>query len=177
MDRKTFLKTFAAATLPAALHAETGKCETPQCTADAGAVRQFLSTFVAREESTLDRPTTFKLLEERGRACCRALDFRQKLIRDSAGSVDKLVELMGKIVGPENCRREGDTVTLIYPSGKCGCGWSPKRPPTPGDPYCECSRANNQLIFETVAGRPVRAEVTESPRRGGKVCRFLIHLV
>jgi hypothetical protein len=116
-------------------------------------------------------------MEERGRACCRELDFRQKLIQDSQGNVDRLVELMGKIVGAENCRREGDVVTLIYPSGKCGCGWSPKRAPVGDDPYCECSKANNQLIFETVSGKPVRAEVVDSPRRhAGARCKFVIHL-
>jgi hypothetical protein len=98
------------------------------------------------------------------------------LIQDSQGSVDNLVKLMGKIVGDANCQRKGDTVTLVYPSGKCGCGWSPMRASTPDDPYCECSKANNQLLFETVAGKAVRVEVTESPRRGGAVCRFLVHL-
>ncbi len=178
MDRKTFLLSLAVAGagLPCHAQAESGKCDDAQCTSDARAVREFLSGFLRREEPTLGRDALVKLMEERGRACCRALDFRQKLIQDSAGSLDKLVELLGKIVKPENCRREGDLVTLIYPSGQCVCGWSPKRPPTPDDPYCECSKANNQLIFETVGGKPVRVEVAESPRRGGARCRFLIRL-
>ena len=88
----------------------------------------------------------------------------------------QLVRLMGQIVGPANCRRDGDTVTLVYPSGKCGCGWSPKRDPSPDDPYCDCSKANNQRLFEIVSGRPVQARVTDSPRRNGKPCRFVIQL-
>ena len=181
MDRKTFLKnlTVAGAALPgcsALAQSGSGKCDTAACTNDASAVRDFLSAFVQKEESRLDRPTLIKLMEERGRACCRTLEFRQKLIAESQGSLDKLVELMGKIVGPENCRREGEKVTLIYPSGKCGCGGSPKREPTANDPYCDCSKANNQLLFQTVAGKPVRVEVTESPRRGGKRCLFHIQL-
>ncbi len=51
-----------------------------------------------------------------------------------------------------------------------------KRPPSPDDPYCDCSKANNQALFETVTGKPARVEVTESPRRGGSRCRFVIHL-
>ena len=125
----------------------------------------------------MSRDALIKLMEERGRACCRALDFRQKLIQDSQGNVDRLVDLMGKIVGSENCRREGKLVTLIYPSGHCVCGWSPKRAPMPDDPYCDCSKANNQLLFETVSGKPVRVEVADSPRRhAGARCRFLIYL-
>ncbi len=170
MDRKTFLKT----TLGCALCSVTPIEGSTAC--DAAFLRDWLSTFVQKEERTINRETLVKLMEERGRACCRALDFRQKLIRDSQGDLDRLVELLGKIVGPENSRRDGNTVTLIYPSGKCGCGWSPKRAPSPNDPYCDCSKANNQALFQIVTGKPVQVEVAESPRRGGSRCRFVIHL-
>ena len=182
MDRKTFLKglALAGASLPCwsrAAETETGKCDGEKCRSDAATVRQFLSDFIANEDSTLDRDALRKLMEQRGRECCRALEFRQKLIADSNGSVDKLVELMGKIVGPANCRRDGDFVTLIYPVDHCVCGWSPARPVSPNDPYCDCSAANNRTLFETVRGKPVTVKVLESPRRTGKSCTFLIHLV
>ena len=181
MDRKTFLKGLALAgaalpCLPRTAEAETGKCDGTTCKSDAAAVRRFLTDFLVEEESTLDRDALLKLMEQRGRACCRTLDFRQKLIADSNGSLDKLVELMGKIVGAENCRREGDTVTLIYPVDHCVCGLNPKRPVSPDDPYCNCSAANNRLLFETMSGKPVSVKVTESPRRTGKNCRFIIRL-
>jgi predicted hydrocarbon binding protein len=181
MDRKTFLKSLAAATvslpcLSRAAITKTGKCDGAQCMSDAAAVRQFLSDFLTKEEINLKSDTLLKLMNERGHACCRALDFRQKLIEDSQGSVDKLVELMGKIVGPENCRREGNKITLVYPVTKCICGWSPARAPSPDDPYCNCSAANNQLLFQTVYGKPVKVNVVESPRRGGQHCRFDIQL-
>ena len=182
MDRKTFLRSLlaAGAVFPCCLNpalAESGKCNGTKCQEDAKAVREFLSAFLRKEEAGMRHDDLVKLMEERGRACCRALDFRQKLIQDSAGDLDKLVELMGKLVGPENCRRDGQLVTLIYPVTECVCGWSPKRAPTPGDPYCECSKANNQLLFETVAGKPVHVEVADSPRRhAGAHCKFLIHV-
>ena len=181
MDRKTFLKTIVAAgaalrCLSIGAKAETGKCDGPGCSTDAAAVRQFLSDFLTKEETNLDKATLLKLMQERGHACCRALDFRQKLIADSNGNVDKLVELMGKLVGPENCKREGDKVTLVYPVKKCVCGWSPERAPMKDDPYCNCSAANNQLLFSTVSGKPVTVKVLESPRRGGVHCRFDIRL-
>jgi len=181
MDRKSFLKglVVAGATLPcwvSGAEAKTGKCDGATCMSDAKAVRQFLTDFLSEEDATLDHNALFKLMQERGRACCRALDFRQKMLEESQGSVDKLVELMGKVVGAENCRREADTVTLIYPVDKCVCGWNPKRPVDPKDPYCDCSAANNQLLFETVSGKPVKVKVAESPRRGGVHCRFIIQL-
>jgi hypothetical protein len=182
MDRRTILKSLATtAVLPVlsvTSHADagTGKCADAACMSDANAVRQFLSDFLQNEESTLDHDAVIKLMKQRGRACCRALKFRQELIEKSEGNTDKLVEMMGNIVGRENCRRMGNQVTLIYPQGRCVCGWSPQRPPTPNDPYCECSASNNQTLFETVTGRVVSVKVAESPRRGGKVCKFLIQL-
>jgi hypothetical protein len=183
MDRKAFLKVLAGAgagtalpCLSIAASVETGKCKDAACTSDANAVRHFLSEFLIKEENNLSSDTRLKLMQERGRACCRNLAFRQKLIVDSEGNVDKLVELMGKIVGPENCRREGNTVTLIYATTKCLCSSNPVRPASPDDPYCNCSAANNQLLFETVSGKPVTISVLESPRRGGQHCKFDIRL-
>lgn len=180
MDRRSALKSLAtAATLPIlsiAAKADSGLCDTPECVADATAVRQFLSDFLAKEETSIDHATLIKLMQQRGRACCRALTFRQDLIANSHGDVDKLIELMGKIVGADNCRRAGSTVSLIYPVEKCVCGWSPSRPPTPDDPYCECSAANNQALFESVSGKAVTVKVLESPRRGGTHCKFHIQL-
>lgn len=177
MDRKTFLKGLvilgaAAPCGPLAAAVKNGKCEDAQCSTDAGAVRQFLSDFLREEENHLDRATLVKLMQQRGRACCRNLKFRQDLIDQSGGDLDKLVELMGKIVGPANCTRSGNTVTLVYPVTECVCGWSPKRAPVAEDPYCECSAENNRMLFETVAGKPVRAKVLSSPRRGGVHCTF-----
>ena len=181
MDRKTFLKSLAVigAAVPCGAFGDSpksGKCDGATCTTDAGAVRQFLSDFLRKEEKNLDRATLVKLMQERGRACCRNLKFRQDLIEQSAGDVDKLVELMGKIVGPTNCTRTGNTVTLVYPVTKCVCGWSPERAPTSDDPYCECSAENNRTLFETVAGKPVSAKVITSPRRGGVHCTFRLRL-
>ena len=181
MDRKTFLKNLvvlSAAVPCSSLVAapQNGKCEDTACMSDAGAVRQFLSDFLRSEERNLDHATLLKLMQQRGRACCRNLKFRQDVINQSAGSVDKLVELMGRIVGPENCTRSENTVTLVYPVTKCVCRWSPEREPTPDDPYCECSAENNRTLFETVAGRPVTAKVLTSPRRGGLHCTFQIKL-
>jgi len=185
MDRKAFLQTtFSCAVAGMVLPCLSGFVQADTTTnpqpssADAAFLRGWLSDFVAANELMMDRAALVKLLEERGRACCRALDFRQKLIRDSNGSLEKLVELMGKIVGPENCRLKGKTVTLIYPTnGKCVCGWSPQRAvPQADDPYCECSKSNNQHLFETVTGKKVTARVTESPRRGQRNCKFVIQV-
>ena len=182
MDRKTFLKSLVVlgAAVPCgrlAAIANDGKCGDSTCTSDAGAVRQFLSDFLRAEEKNLDRATLIKLMLQRGRACCRNLKFRQDLIAQSGGDVNKLVELMGKIVGPANCTKSGDTITLVYPVSKCVCGGNPERPPSADDPYCECSVENNRTLFETVAGTHVSAKVITSPRRGGAHCHFELKMI
>src|SRR5262249_49737593 len=78
MDRKLFLKGLVVigAAVPCGAFADapkTGKCEDASCMSDAGAVRQFLSDFLAKEEKNLDRVTLVKLMQQRGRACCRNL--------------------------------------------------------------------------------------------------------
>jgi hypothetical protein len=181
MNRKTFLKglALAGASIPCcslSLEAETGKCGDGKCMSDAGAVRQFLTDFIIKEETHLDHDTLLKLMKERGRACCRTLDFRQKLITDSQGDLDKLVELMGKLVGAENCTRQGNSIKLVYPVTKCVCTANPVRAASPDDPYCNCSAANNQSLFATVSGKPVTVNVVDSPRRGGQQCVFDIRL-
>lgn len=182
MDRKTFLKSLVVlgAAVPCgriAAATNDGRCEDSKCTADAGAVRQFLSDFLRDEEKNLDRATLVKLMQQRGRACCKNLKFRQDLISQSGGNVDKLVELMGKIVGPANCTRSGSTIMLVYPVSKCVCTANPDRPPSADDPYCECSAENNRTLFETVAGTHVSAKVLTSPRRGGEHCTFELKLI
>ncbi len=185
LDRRTFVQNTlcCAATCAAAMAATSplvaeGTPPTPVGDPDkAATVHDWLTQFITREEKTLDPAALTKLLEQRGRQCCARLDFRQKFAAEAGGDVDKLVELMGKIVGPENCVREGDTITLVYPAGECRCGWNPKRDtPSPDDPYCNCSMANNQRLFEFVSGRQVNVQLTDSPRRNGKLCRFVITL-
>ena len=92
MDRKTFLKSLVVlgAAVPCGRFAAAkndGACEDSKCMSDAGAVRQFLSDFLRNEEKNLDRATLVKLMQQRGRACCRNLKFRQDLIAQSAGNV------------------------------------------------------------------------------------------
>jgi len=37
---------------------------------------------------------------------------------------------------------------------------------------CECTRATRQTIFEAALERPVKVEIVESLRRGGRTCHF-----
>ena len=50
------------------------------------------------------------------------------------------------------------------------------RPAAADDLHCECTRTTHQTVFETALQRPIRVEVLETLRRGGKTCHFLVHL-
>jgi hypothetical protein len=49
-------------------------------------------------------------------------------------------------------------------------------PARPHDLHCECTRATHQAVFETALERPVKVEIVESLRRGGKTCHFVATL-
>jgi hypothetical protein len=61
-------------------------------------------------------------------------------------------------------------------SSRCYCPVVKDRPAKPDDLHCECTRMTHQSIFETALGRPVRVEVLDTLRRGGRTCHFLAHL-
>jgi len=74
--------------------------------------------------------------------------------------------------------RKGETVHVRYGevSQQCYCPVVKARPARPDDLHCECTRSTHQSIFETALGRPVRVEVVESLRRGGRTCHFVAHV-
>ena len=74
--------------------------------------------------------------------------------------------------------REGETVHVRYGevSKSCYCPVVKTRAPKADDLHCECTRMTHQSIFETALGRPVKVDVVESLRRGGRTCHFLAHL-
>ena len=74
--------------------------------------------------------------------------------------------------------REEGTVHVRYGAvnKQCYCPAARYHPVKPHDLHCECTRATHQTVFETALGRPIRVEVVESLRRGGKTCHFVAHV-
>jgi hypothetical protein len=59
---------------------------------------------------------------------------------------------------------------------RCHCPVVKDRPPRADALHRECTHSTHQSIFETALGRPIRVEVLESLRRGGRTCHFVAHL-
>ncbi|MGA2185944.1 MAG: hypothetical protein ABSH47_23230 [Bryobacteraceae bacterium] len=165
----------AAATLPAA--AEGTPIDKRMAFAQTWAKRMMDNV-----DDELDEPTRARLMHANGRSC-----FRGSGQKPFPGGVDAFIEQVRKWsgTGPSPIRREGDIVYFDYvqnpaglkvADGWCLCPLVEKGPEGLSGTFCECSVGYVTEMFSGVAGKPVRVELLESLKRGGKACRFRIHL-
>jgi hypothetical protein len=145
--------------------------------------RKWTGRFMTVLDERLDEPTRRGLMEANGRAC--ALGAYGPPDPSKVVGVDELVAGIAKHVGPENARREGDVVFFNYKGnpaglsvadGYCLCPLVEDGPADLSPTYCHCSVGYVSYLFERGLGRPVRVELLESVRRGGKACRFAVHV-
>jgi hypothetical protein len=64
---------------------------------------------------------------------------------------------------------------LMEANGRA-CAMGAYGPPDLSPTYCHCSVGYVAYMFERNLGRPVRVELLESLRGGGKACRFAVHV-
>jgi hypothetical protein len=145
--------------------------------------RTWTGRFLHVMDERLDEPTRRGLMEANGRAC--ALGAYGPPDPGKTASVDELVAGLAEHVGPENARREGDVVYFSYKGnpaglrvadGYCLCPLVEDGPADLSPTYCQCSVGYVAYLFERNLGRPVRVELLESLRSGGKACRFEVHV-
>jgi hypothetical protein len=139
--------------------------------------------FMRVMDERLDEKTRRGLMEANGRACASGAygpPDPAKVV-----SVDQFVAGLAQHVGPENARREGDVVYFNYKGnpaglrvadGYCLCPLVEDGPADLSPTYCHCSVGYVAYMFERNIGRSVRVELLESLRRGGKACRFAVHV-
>jgi hypothetical protein len=148
---------------------------------------EFGKTWAARfmrvMDERLDEKTRQNLMEANGRAC--ALGGYGPPDPAKVLSIDQFVAGLVRHVGPENARREGDVVYFNYrgnpeglrvADGYCLCPLVEDGPAELSATFCHCSVGYVAYMFERNTGRPVRVELLESLRSGGKACRFAVHV-
>jgi hypothetical protein len=142
---------------------------------DAEFISNWLADLFDGLDKELDGPTKVKVMSYCGKGCFSRYDFKQNIARLGKGDVDKLVAAYKKNF---EIWREGDLVHIRYGevSPKCYCPAARAHPVLPNDMHCECTRATHQAVFESALERPIKMEVAESLRRGGKTCHFIAHL-
>ena len=134
-------------------------------------------------DAELDEPTRVRLMHANGRSCYRGSRFPKSF----AGGVDGFIAAMKKWAGsnPPFIWREGNIVYFNYvqnpaglkvSDGWCLCPLVEKGPEGLSGSFCECSVGYVTEMFAGIAGKPVRVELLESLKRGGKGCRFKIDL-
>ena len=134
-------------------------------------------------DTELDEETRKKLIHAQGRSCYRGSPFPKSF----PGGVDGFIAAVRKWEGskPPSIWREGDIVYFNYvqnpaglkvADGWCLCPLVEKGPDGLSGTYCECSVGYVTEMFTGIAGKPVRVELLESLKRGGKSCRFKINL-
>jgi hypothetical protein len=138
-------------------------------------VRNWISDLLDTAEESLPREAVVRLMEGCGRGCFRRHEFKRAIAEKGKGDLDRLLQAYKTNF---EVWREGNDVHVRYgeTSKSCYCPVVRTREPRPNDVHCECTRSTHQSIFETALGRPIRVEVKESLRRGGKTCHFVAHL-
>jgi predicted hydrocarbon binding protein len=113
-----------------------------------------------------------QLMESCGRACARA--GAVKSAQACGGDLSKFKSQMRRWVGKSHVTTDGRTVHIVY--DKCYCRLDDEVSRQLGDTHCYCSLGWLKEMFETVLGKPVKAELLESIKRGGTKCRFVVQL-
>ena len=195
MNRKEFLKSIGAgATGTGAFAILGGPCCAQQAQQPQGTAcdkkYDFSQTWVKRFmdilDQDLDEPTRIKLMHTSGRTCYSGAHGKRSEHKPQPGDLDKLIAGVKKYGGDEMIRREGDVIHFKYignPAGlKVAAGWClcplvEKGPPNLSGTYCACSEGYVTEMFERASDVPLKVELVESLKRGGKTCLFRIQLL
>ena len=134
-------------------------------------LQNWLSDLLDTMDRVLDRETRVKLIEGCGKRCFERHAFKRDIAAKGKGDLDRLLQAYRRNF---EVWKEGSVVHVRYGeiSSRCYCPAANYRPSKPDDLHCECTRMTHQTIFETALGRPVKVEILESLRRGGKTCHF-----
>ncbi len=145
--------------------------------------KKWVGRFMRVMDERIDEKTRLGLMEANGRACAMGAYGPPDPAKTLA--VDDFVARLARYVGPENARREGDVVHFNYvqnpaglrtSDGYCLCPMVEDGPSDLSPTFCQCSVGYVAYMFEKNLGRAVRVELLESVRRGGKACRFAVHV-
>lgn len=132
--------------------------------------RQRYATLLAALGRRSDAATTTAVLEDVGRSCASSAPFLQQYAGNVVGFI---ADIRARWHADVAYDAEHGVVDLAFPpSGECYCPLLSKA--TSPAIACACSIGWQKQAFETVFGRAVTAELTESVLRGGSHCSFRI---
>jgi hypothetical protein len=174
MNRKEFLAASAGCWLVPLIASQAEAAESG-ADQEKAFVTNWLTDLFEAIDTDLDQETKVKLLAGCGKGCFRRHEFKTSIARDGKGNLDALLKAYHRNF---EAWREGDDVHIRFGEvvKQCYCPAARYHPVRPHDLHCECTRATHQAIFETALERPIKVEIVESLRRGGKTCHFIAHV-
>ncbi len=158
--------------------------ETP-CTEKMEFTHKWLKRFFEIMDQQIDEPARVMLMQSNGVACAKGAygeltDMKEATI----GEIDEKIVKWQERLGRENIYRSGNTVYFNYVSnpkglkisdGYCLCPMIEDGPVSLSPTYCQCSAGYVRYMFQKlITFKPVRVELLESLRGGGKSCRFKV---
>lgn len=159
--------------------------ETP-CEEKVDFAKNWIKRFMNVMDKNLDEETRKKIMTNCGKECFCSAHSEVKWPNQGIETVDLYLGQIGALFGKENAHREGNKIYfnhIMNPSrglkiedGYCLCPLIEDGPEGLSPTYCLCSTGYIKEMFERMMGQPVKVKLLESLRRGGKKCRFLIHI-
>lgn len=139
-------------------------------------------------DAVLDQETKIKLMQACGRSCfihTFGVADENEPAPEERERYLQLLESRGF-----KLRREGDVITfsfnwgrnhqnptgLVMSDGYCMCPQVESGPPGLSPSYCYCSTGYVKESFERTLGKPVKVELLDSLKMGGKDCVFKVEV-
>jgi hypothetical protein len=192
MNRKQFLTTLGGCCGLAAIGAEPGACAQAQppaqgtpCDKKYDFAQTWVKRFMNIMDAELDQATRTRLLRIQGRVCFESGHGSAPAEKPKPGDLNQFLEALRKWGGEEMVHREGDVIHFQYlgnptglrvADGWCLCPVVERGPEGLSGTYCECSVGYVTEMFRRHSDRPLKVELLESLKRGGKGCKFRIEL-
>ena len=175
MDRKEFLQKmcFASGCLLFFRGTTLGSAKQQRTDAEQKFFEDWISSWLKNLVDQFGEEESIKFMEACGRDCADrngGVATAEKYKGNVGGLVEKLAEFLGK----ENCYLKDNVVRMKLTS--CSCPIVSKGPERLHGIFCHCSLANVEKFFSVAAGKPVKAELLQSVKRGNLCCEYQVRV-
>ena len=132
------------------------------------------SKLIEMLNSSVDKPTRIKILENMGRACSnKAAENYKKYIGDIDGFLKNLEESWAEKASYDKEKKEIKIVGKK--TENCFCPFVDKSKMT--DEFCNCSLGWQKETIKNIIGKEVTAHIDSSILKGGTSCNFTINVL
>jgi hypothetical protein len=138
---------------------------------------RWIAALLPQIEANLDSATARTMLKAAAQAHYDDLDM-DKTMQAFKGRLEPFLDHIAKAWGWKIAYdKEAGVIRVDENKNYCVCPLKKDVAELMAGCLCYCSEGFNERMFAAAAGRPVKAEVTQSVLRGGPSCRYTITLV